>query len=61
MGSHVKPVMAVFHGRKTGTHGLLEQKVRLLNYCLHLQWIISERGINIFPVKSVVKISVRKG
>lgn len=42
MGSHVKPVMAVFHGRKTGTHGLLEQKVRLLNYCLHLQWIMSE-------------------
>lgn len=42
MGCCVKPVTAIFHGRKAGTRGLLEQKVRLLNYCLHLQWIMSE-------------------
>lgn len=42
MGYCVKPVTAIFLGRKAGTRGLLEQKVRLLNYCLHLQWIMSE-------------------
>lgn len=38
----VLPLTAIFHGRKAGTCGLLEQKVRLLNYCLHLQWIMFE-------------------
>lgn len=30
MGGHLKPVTAILHGRKAGTHGLLGQKVKLL-------------------------------
>lgn len=29
-GCHLKPVTAILHGRKAGTRGLLQQKVKLL-------------------------------